>query len=76
MASAHSKKAIESSMNKVFDAEIALDHETNISCHDEIIFLQLILPHVPDETRQQRSRWIIQDVSLVTTVFRKGAGQD
>jgi hypothetical protein len=76
MAFSHIKKPIESSVSKVFDAEIASDHEKNTSCHTEIIFVQLILPQFSDEARQRRSIGIIRNVTRVMIVFRKGAGQD
>jgi hypothetical protein len=72
----HIKKSNESNVSTVFEAEIAQNHESNISCHNEIIFWQLTFRHIPDETRQHHARGIIRNVTLATTVLRKGAGQD
>jgi hypothetical protein len=76
MASCHINKPIESSVRKVFEAEITSDYENRISCHNKIIFVQLILPQFSDEARQRPSIGIIQNVTRVTIVFRKGADHD
>jgi hypothetical protein len=65
-------ETVRTRVREVFDLEIEGDHENNICYHNKIIFFPLILPQLPQETRQHKSRRIAQNVHSSEPFFSQG----